>query len=122
MKTLFNNLTKLVLITGLSLFTLSVKSNTAPKSSTATTETEKTIKDYFKFPQILMPHKESKMTQSNKVEVLFTTDKNGKVNFVLAKTYDQELKSEIEKQFFTLHLSKLKQDVVHSVVLNFKTM
>lgn len=97
-------------------------SNTSPASGTVTSETERTIRSYFKFPQVLLPHYETKMAQENKVEVLFTTDKNGKVNFVLAKTSDPELKGEIEKQFSGLQLNKLKQNVVHSVILNFRTL
>lgn len=119
MKTI--NLTKIILITGLILTTLVAVSNTTPSSSAVPAETEKTIRNYFKFPQVLLPHYESKTT-SNRVEVLFTTDKTGKVNFVMAKTIDKELKLEIEKQFSNLQLSKLKQNVVHSVVLNFRTL
>jgi hypothetical protein len=56
------------------------------------------------------------------VEVIFTTSENGRVNFVLAKTNDPILKKEIEKQFSLLTLPQLKQEVAHSVVLNFRTM
>jgi hypothetical protein len=116
------NLLKTLLITGLLLTTLTAVSNNTPSSNTVTNETEKTIRNYFKFPQILLPHYEVKSVQENKVEVLFTTDKTGKVNFVLAKTSDQQLKLEIEKQFSNLLLIKVKQNVVHSVTLNFKTL
>lgn len=112
-------LSKIILATGLVLITLASISNTPP-SATVTGETEKTIRSYFKFPQILLPHHELKSPRTNKVEVLFTTDKNGMVNFVMAKTTDKELRTEIEKQFSLLRLNKVKQDVVHSVVLNFK--
>jgi hypothetical protein len=121
MKTQINFL-KAALITGLIFTALLASSNTSPASGNVSGETEKTIRNYFKFPQILMPHYENENASihSNKVEVLFTTDKNGKVNFVLAKTSDPQLKQEIEKQFSKLNLVKLKQNVVHSVVLNFK--
>lgn len=114
--------TKLILITGLIFTTLLAVANTTPSTTIVTTETEKTIRDYFKFPQVLMPHYENKVAKSNKVEVLFTTDTTGKINFVLAKTLDKELKKEIEKQFSHLKLPKVKQNVVHSITLNFKTL
>lgn len=57
----------------------------------------------------------------NKVEILFTTDEKGTVNFALAKTTNETLKKEIEKQFQTLHFNQLKKDAVNSVTLNFKT-
>jgi hypothetical protein len=114
-------ITKILLITGLIFSTLLALSNTSPVTNTVTKDTEKTIRNYFKFPQILLPSYENK-TQANKVEVLFTTDKYGKVNFALAKTPDLQLKQEIERQFLSLQLSKIKQNVVHSVVLNFRTL
>jgi hypothetical protein len=112
---------KMSLVTGLILTSLLAKPNTSPVSGTITRETERTIRNYFKFPQILIPHMEPKGT-CNKVEVLFTTDRNGNVNFVLAKTGNGKLKAEIEKQFLNLRLARIKQNVVHSVVLNFKTL
>ena len=115
------SLLKSALITGLIFTALMARPNNAPVSGTVTSETEKAIRNYFKFPQILMPHMESR-NQASKVEVLFTTDRTGKVNFVLAKTEDQGLKTEIEKQFSGMYLAKLKQDVVHRVVLNFRTL
>jgi len=114
--------TKIILIAGLIFTTLVAVSNTTPSTASVPDETEKTIRSYFKFPQVLLPHTEIKPVQSNKVEVLFTTDRTGKVNFVMAKTTDKELKREIENQFLNLQLNKLKQNVVHSVVLNFKTI
>ena len=121
MKTSINPL-KLSLLAALFFISLSVLANTNPASNTVTSETEKTIKSYFKFPQVLLPNYEAKVVKSNKVEVLFTTDKSGKVNFVMAKTSDPELKLEIEKQFSHLKLNQVKQDVVHSVTLNFRTL
>lgn len=93
-----------------------------PLANTATTESKKTIREYFKFPQILVTHEEAKNVNNNSVEVLFTTNEKGQVSFVLAKTKNEDLKREVEKQFYKLCLPKLKQDVVHSVVLNFKTL
>lgn len=111
---------KMVLMAGLMFTVILAKSNTTPSTTSLTNETEKTIHDFFKFPHVLIPRLVEK-GQTNKIEVLFTTDINGNVNFVLAKTKDLLLKKEIEKQFTNLHLKKIKQDVVHSVVLNFRT-
>ena len=121
MKTKINTLKKVLLISSLIFSIGIIKATNAPVSNTVSSETVKTIKDYFKFPRILMPYQEEHILQNNKVVVLFSTDKNGKVNFVLAKTEDKSLKTEIEKQFSNLHLTKLKHDVVHSVTLNFKS-
>jgi hypothetical protein len=94
-----------------------------PNEGTASAaETEKVIRHYFKFPHILIPVNESKTIVNNKVEVLFSTDSTGKVNFALAKTEDPSLKTEIEKQFMALQLKQLKSEVVHKVVLNFRTI
>lgn len=112
-----NKIKTMVLLTGLIITSLSVKPNTVSGLNPEANETEKTIKDYFKFPQIVIP-----VNESQKVEVLFTTDKSGNVDFVLAKTIDANLKTEIEKQFLKLNLAKLKNNVVHSVTLNIKTV
>ncbi len=99
---------------GLSLTVLITKSNNVTDHSIMM-ETEKTIKESVKFPAACYSH-------NQKVEILFTTNQKGIVNFVLAKTENLLLKKEIEKQFYTMCLAKLKQDVVHSIVLNFKTI
>lgn len=78
-------------------------------------ETEKTIKQHITFPNVLMP-----INQTQKVEVVFTTSENGKVNFVLAKTENDILKKQIEKQFLELTLSKIKSNVAYSIVFNIK--
>ncbi|HWY10462.1 MAG TPA: hypothetical protein VN026_04000 [Bacteroidia bacterium] len=80
-------------------------------------ETEKTIKEHVKFPNLILPIK-----QTEKVEVVFTTSENGKVNFVFAKTDNKEIKADIEKQFSQLTLTKLKANVAYSIVLNLKTI
>lgn len=117
-KAVFKNV---LLITSIVFSTVLATANTGPSSKATGNETEKTIHDYFKFPKILIPRLEEK-GRMNKVEVLFTTDQNGNVNFVLAKTVDPALRSEIEKQFAGLRLKKVKQNVVHSVVLSFRTI
>ena len=121
MKTL-SQTTKLVLLTVFMFSALLISANTLPGETKKSKDTEKTIKDYFKFPGVLIPLHDLHKVEMQKVEVLFTTNVNGHVDFVLAKTNDQNLKAEIEKQFLKLHLTKLKHDVVHSVVLNFKTL
>ncbi|MBA2611567.1 MAG: hypothetical protein H0U95_06325 [Bacteroidetes bacterium] len=112
-----NKLKTVALIAGLLITSLSVKPNTVSGLNPEAGETEKTIKDYFKFPQIVVL-----VNESQKVEVLFTTDEKGHVDFVLAKTQDHNLKAEVEKQFLKLNLTKLKCNVVHSVTLNIKTV
>ena len=114
-------ITTAALVLVLSFSTIIMRSNTSPAGSKKAVETEKTIRNYFKFPGVLVPLRELKKAETQKVEVLFTTDLNGNVNFVLAKTLKSDLKAEIEKQFMKLHLTKVKHDVVHSVTLNFKT-
>ncbi len=105
-----NKIQKALLVMGLFFSALIAKPNT---TDLTLIETEKTIKESVKF---------TNKNYNQKVEILFTTDKKGDVNFVLAKTENTNLKKEIEKQFFGMHLSKLKQDVVHSIILNFKTI
>jgi hypothetical protein len=84
---------------------------------------EKTLRDFLKFPQVLVPQIKTKSAGLlQKVEVLFITGKSGAVNFAFAKTDNKQLKSEIEKQFLNLSFEKLKADVVHSVTLSFKTI
>lgn len=80
-------------------------------------ESEKTIKEHVKFPKLILP-----VQQHEKVEVIFTTNEKGKVDFVLAKTKNQFIKTEIEKQFLELTLNKLKANVAYSIVFNFKTI
>lgn len=111
-----NKITTLAVLAGLLIASLTAKPMSKLSINPEAMETEKTIKDYFKFPQIVIP-----MNESQKVEVLFTTNQNGNVDFVLAKTADQNLKAEIEKQFLKLNLTKLKSNVVHSITLNIKS-
>jgi hypothetical protein len=114
---------KLLLVSSLFLNAFTMLSNTNPPlTGTVNTAAEKTIKSYFKFPQVLIPHTNDEEVVSHKVEVFFTTDVVGHVNFVLAKTQEPELKLEIEKQFSALQLPQLKANVTHSVMLNFKTI
>lgn len=119
MKTL--NKFKLLLFASFIFNGLIMVANNTPATNSVNASTEKTIRDYFRFPQILLPQAEEKV-QEQKVEVLFTTNINGKVNFVIAKTNDPLLKTEIERQFSNLVLPKLKPEVAHSVTLSFRTI
>lgn len=108
---------KIVKVTTVLAFTLSaffIKANTTTED---VVETEKTIKQYVKFPQLILP-----VQKNEKVEIVFTTGVNGKVDFVLAKTQNDILKKELEKQFLGLTLNKLKANVAYSIVFNFKTL
>ena len=107
-------LIKVATVVALTLGSFLVNANTIAGTGN---ETEKTIKEHVKFPNIILPLK-----KQEKVTVLFTTSENGKVNFVFAKTNNKEIKSEIEKQFLQLTLTKLKANVAYSIVLNFKTI
>ena len=94
------NLLKTTLVLGFISLSIMAVSNNLPTISKGKklNETEKTIGRYFKFPSVLIPRLNSFNDQIQKVEVLFTTNKDGKVNFALAKTNNLELKKEIEKQ------------------------
>lgn len=110
----YNKLIKLTGIVALSLGSFMLKAHTGNNGAE---ETEKTIKEHVKFPKLILPFK-----QSEKVEVIFTTAENGKVNFVLAKTNNTIIKTEIEKQFQCLTLNKLKANVAYSIIFNFKNL
>lgn len=112
-----NNCSKLLKLTGIVAFCLGSMLLKAHNNHNGTEETEKTIKEHVKFPKLILPFQ-----QNEKVEVVFTTSENGKVNFVLAKTNNRMIKNEIEKQFQTLTLNKLKANVAYSIVFNFKTL
>lgn len=119
-----NQISKTIFFGVLMFSTLLALSNNTPaneKKSKHATEV-KTIRDFIKFPQVLIPRNNGLQNTNQKVEVLFSTDKTGTVDFVLAKTNDNTLKNEIEKQFKARRFSTLKSEVIHSVVLNFKTI
>lgn len=114
MKTKANKLIKTIALAGFLLSCLYIKPNVIG-GNTTTTETEKVIRESFKIPV-------TKIDGDQKVEVLFSTDGAGLVNFVLAKTENQNLKREIEKQFLNLRFSKLNSTAVNSVVIHFITL
>ena len=78
---------------------------------------EKTIENHIRFPKLIVP-----IHKSEKVEVIFTTDAGGKVDCVIAKTQNEELRKEIEKQFSALVLPNMKSNIAYSIILNFKTL
>lgn len=117
MKTTTQKLQSLIKITGIVALSLGSFMLKAHNGNEHSDETTKTIKEHVKFPKLILPVK-----QSEKVEVIFTTSDNGKVNFVLAKTENKFIKNEIEKQFQNLTLNKLKSNVAYSIVFNFKTL
>jgi len=80
-------------------------------------EAQNQIKNQISFPNIIL-----QTNRAEKIEVLFTTNDSGKVNFVLAKTGNQEIKKEVEKQFMELFLPSLKTNVTHSITLTLKTI
>lgn len=108
---------KLIKVTGITALTLCSFFLKANNGGTVMNETEKTIREHVTFPNLILP-----IEKNEKVEVVFTTTESGKVNFVLAKTSNEILKKEIEKKFLSLTLSKLKANVAHSIVFNFKTI
>jgi len=108
-----NKTAKLTALCVLFLASFFVHAGTGLKSE----GTEQTIRQHIKFPKLILP-----VEKNEKVEVIFTTAPNGKVDFVLARTSNQDLKKEIEKQFMGMSLPKLKANVAHSIVFNFKTI
>ena len=87
-----------VLLTVFVMNGLLLLASTTPTDSTSIAA-EKTIRDYFRFPQILLHHPGEEKLKENKVPVVFTVGADGRVNFVTATTSDVHLKREIEKQF-----------------------
>ena len=116
-----SNQFKLILALLLSLFMIQGLSAAYHPPKNETNESTKSIHHYFKFPHILMPNLAKTKLESVKVEVLFTTNQKGEVNFVLAKTDQVELKKEIENQFLKLSFKNIKCDIVNSVTLTIKT-
>ncbi len=80
-------------------------------------ETEKQIKEQVKLETPI-----AALHESQAIEIIFTTNENGHVNFVLAKTNNATAKHEVEKQFSRLQLSHLNANVAYSIVINFKTL
>lgn len=107
-------LTTIIIASGFIFFSLLANATTFPETIYKT-NSGRTIHSTLKVPATLC-------IINQKVEILFSTDDKGKVNFALAKTTNQLLKKEIEKQFYTMHFSDLKAEMINSVVVNFKTI
>ena len=103
----------------LSSFTMQAAEEPAGREGSAA---KNVIHHYFKFPSILLPAHSLSAPQPTRVEVLYTTDQAGKVNFVLAKTGDNVLKAEIEKQFYELPRLKVRGGAVQKVILTFRVI
>src|SRR6478752_1701768 len=93
------NIIKATFILGLTLSSIFVQATNVAPANTVTPGAERTISNKFKFPTLLIPYSQTKVNTPVKVEVIFTTDKEGKVTYAYAKTRDLKLKQEIEKQF-----------------------
>lgn len=120
MKTTINQLkTKVIKTSAVLLFTFSAFLSNANNTneSALKTEASKSITQQINLSDLSFVAK-----QNERVEIVFTTAENGTVNFVLAKTKNAVLKSEIEKQFSQLNLNTLKANVAYSIVFNFKTL
>ncbi len=104
-------------VTGIVALTFSSFLAKANDGTSESNTPEKTIESHIKFPKLIVP-----MHKSAKVEVVFTTDVNGKVNNVVAKTANEELKKEIENQFSSMVVPNTKSNIAYTIVLNFKTL
>ncbi len=62
------------------------------------------------------------MNEVVKIDVLFTTDENGKVDLAIANTNDPLLKKEIEKTFMKLTLKNTKPNVCYGITLKLITI
>lgn len=122
MKSIFNHFKKTIILGVLALTSWVTKAETTPTTKTFCSQLQKNIREHIKLsPQVIMLSQPLHKNEY-RVEILFTTNQTGQVNFALAKTSNSKLKTEIEKQFMTLKIASLKNDVVHSVILNFKTL
>jgi hypothetical protein len=116
-----NNIIKTVLIASmLVIVSVAQAGSLPPQQKKADLSTKKTVQRYFKFPSLLITPFTGEAREVEKVEVLFTTDVNGKVNFVIARTDNAELKAEIEKQFYKMPFKEGNENVVQKVILNFR--
>src|SRR5688572_21556426 len=74
---------------------------TDPAPRNKAVKAERTLREYFRFPSFInkLPR-----TVEKKVEVLFTTGSDGRINFVLAKSDDPRLKRMVEDHLAGLRL------------------
>src|ERR1700741_4773942 len=74
-------------VTGIVALTFGSFMAKANGDDTDASKPEKTIENHIKFPKLIVP-----IHKNEKVEVVFTTDLNGKVDNVIAKTPNKELR------------------------------
>lgn len=99
------------------LFSFNVKANDNEPKTITIAETNKTIKEYVKFPNLML-----NFSKEEKVNVVFTVNETGHVNLVIANTTNEILKKSIETQFMKLTLNHLKANNAYSIQFNFKTI
>ncbi|MGZ3885441.1 MAG: hypothetical protein ACXVP0_12660 [Bacteroidia bacterium] len=68
----------------------------------------------------IQSHLNIPVEKNERVEVVFTTDKTGRVNLAIAKTADKKLQRTVESEFSRLQLSGLSAGDCYSVILNLK--
>ncbi|MCD6065484.1 MAG: hypothetical protein K0S33_310 [Bacteroidetes bacterium] len=78
---------------------------------------EQIIRENIQFPKLSQP-----MGQNEKVNIVFTTDESGHVNYCLAKTPNAELKKAVEEQFRKFKLVDTQANTAYTIVINFKTL
>jgi hypothetical protein len=76
---------------------------------------EKTIQQQFLFPNIILP-----VVKNEKVQIVFTLNKENRIDVVIVKTEDTKFKKEIENQLSDLVLPSLKANSSYSIIINFK--
>ncbi|MBS1650861.1 MAG: hypothetical protein JSU07_02510 [Bacteroidetes bacterium] len=103
------NIQKISLFAGLALVLLS-DNLSAATSAHINENTCKTIAQQIHVNNLFI-------NKNQKIEVLFTTNENGKVNFALAKTQNDVLKKHLESAFLKLTLLQLKANNVYAIEL-----
>lgn len=116
MKTLIKK-SMIVLATGFLMSLTARAGGIEPSKSIIISVATKTIKDHLKFPNLLI-----NQAHEEKVNVVFTVNEVGRVNFVIANTSNEILKRSIETQFSKLVLKQLKANNAYSIQFNFKTI
>lgn len=81
------------------------------------TTAEKEIQKHLAITTTSLPKKDNM-----KVDVVFTTQEDGRVNFVIAKTDNEQLKKEVEDRFSKIVLKTIKPNVCYGITLNLKTL
>lgn len=108
------NSVKKTIIAGLILSTLS---SSALANNGDQTTAEKEIQKHLAITNTSLSKKDNM-----KVDVVFTTQEDGHVNFVIAKTDNEQLKKEVEDRFSKIVLKTIKPNVCYGITLNLKTL